>query len=253
MSRALALSRISSTTTASLLSSTVGRALFESSRVDENVSQQFNAVKYMSSDVPEKSPVASACACLERLPVLMPEMPQWEKEYRDWQEEFNSKTFKTLPSKLTEGAKSEGSEESSSTWEPAPRETLADTTGDRKSLRRRLDQRLFLLVKKNGQWGFLNSVIGDDDTSRSAAERALAEGTGGAYQHYFIGNTPAAHTSSGDDNDGEKRMLFYHRCQLIQGAPVLASPDVEDHAWVAPDEFSDYLAEEDAHVLKTMA
>lgn len=251
MSRALAYSRIPSTATASLLSSTVGRVLFDSSRVDENDSQQYYTmnVKYMSSDVPEKSPIASACACLERLPVLMPEMPQWEKEYRDWQEEFNAKTFKTLPSKLTEGAKSEGSEESSSTWEPAPRETLADTAGDRKSLRRRLDQRLFLMVKSNGKWGFLNSTIGDDDTSRSAAERALSEGTGGSYQHYFIGNTPAAHTCSGSEN----KMYFYHRCQLIQGAPVLASPEVEDHAWVAPDEFSDYLAEEDAQVLKTMA
>lgn len=202
--------------------------------------------RYMSS---EKSPMAVACALLERLPVVMPDMPPWEKAYRDWQEDFNSKTYKTLPSKLTEGAKTEGSEESSSTWEPAPRETQADVTGDRKSLRRRLDQRLFLMVKKKGEWGFLNSAIGEEDTSRGAAERALSEGTGGSYQHYFIGNPPAAHTVSGD----EKRMLFYHRCQLIRGAPVVVSPEVEDHAWVAPDEFSEYVAEGDAQVLKTMA
>lgn len=39
-------------------------------------------------------------------------------------------------------------------WEPEPRETHADTTGDASTAWRRLDRRLVLLVKhSDGKWG----------------------------------------------------------------------------------------------------
>ena len=41
-------------------------------------------------------------------------------------------------------------------YEPAPRETEADRANDRRSLQRRLDQRLFMLVKpKGGGWALM--------------------------------------------------------------------------------------------------
>ena len=41
-------------------------------------------------------------------------------------------------------------------FEPAPRETEADKTGDQRTMHRRLDEFLFLVVQdaKTGQWGF---------------------------------------------------------------------------------------------------
>jgi large subunit ribosomal protein L46 len=194
---------------------------------------------------------ASACA-LERLPVVMPERPAWEVEYKKWQAEFHAKRYKILPAKFTDDAKAAEEEESSvkAGWKPASRETRADREGDRRTLKRRLDQRLFLLLKRRGgKWGFAQSEIQQGDTSRSAAERALKDAVGEeGYQHYFIGNGPAAHTASGTDDD-ETRLVFYHRCQLIQGLPKIQG-EYEDYAWVAPDEFGEYF--EDAAVVETL-
>ena len=190
---------------------------------------------------------ASACA-MERLPVVMPERPAWEVEYKKWQAEFHAKRYKILPPKFTDDTKAEDEESSvKAGWKPASRETRADREGDRRTLKRRLDQRLFLLLKRRGgKWGFAQSEIQQGDTSRSAAERALKDAVGEeGYQHYFVGNGPAAHTA----NDGGLQTVFYHRCQLIQGLPKIQG-EYEDYAWVAPDEFGEYF--EDAAVVETL-
>jgi large subunit ribosomal protein L46 len=207
------------------------------------------------------SEIYASCVALERLPVVMPQPPAWEIEFRTWQQEFNSKSFKVLPSQFTQSGAStskDNDDDSSGrkAWAPAPLETRADKAGDTKSLRRRLDQRLFLLVQDSGTgaWGFLNSVIrdGEDVSSRSVAERAMEDvfpGKDSAW-YYFVGNAPAAHTKNGDVTQ------FYHRCQLI-GGEIDASQILQkfkDYAWVAPDEFGEYLKDdEQASVLKAMA
>lgn len=207
------------------------------------------------------SEIYASCVALERLPVVMPQPPAWELEFRTWQREFNSKSFKVLPDQFTQSgaSTSKDSEKDSSggkAWAPAPLETRADRAGDTKSLRRRLDQRLFLLVQDvdTGSWGFVNSVIrnGEDVSSRAVAERAMEDVFPGEDRawYYFVGNAPAAHTRSGDVTH------FYHRCQLIggeiDGSHVLRK--FKDYAWVAPDEFGEYLKDdEQARVLKTMA
>lgn len=87
------------------------------------------------------------------LQVITPELPEWEAEHRTWQLELHNKYNKQLPAEFTssrttyESADGEGS---SQQWQPAPRETEADATDDTKSLWRRLDKRLFLLVKTKG-------------------------------------------------------------------------------------------------------
>ena len=207
------------------------------------------------------SEIYASCVALERLPVVMPQPPAWELEFRTWQREFNSKSFKVLPDQFTQSgaSTSKDSEKDSSggkAWAPAPLETRADRAGDTKSLRRRLDQRLFLLVQDvdTGSWGFVNSVIrdGEDLSSRAVAERAMEDVFPGEDRawYYFVGNAPAAHTKSGDVTQ------FYHRCQLIggeiDGSHVLRK--FKDYAWVAPDEFGEYLKDdEQARVLQTMA
>eukprot|EP00890_Picochlorum_soloecismus_P001497 jgi/Picsp_1/2348/NSC_05811-R1_protein len=195
---------------------------------------------------------ASACA-LERLPVVMPERPAWEVEYKKWQAEFHAKRYKILSPRLTEDAKTEDEESSvKAGWKPASRETRADREGDRRTLKRRLDQRLFLLLKqRGGKWGFAQSELLQGDTSRSAAERALKNAVGEeGYQCYFIGNGPAAHTyNAGGGGASMESVVFYHRCQLIQGLPKIQD-EYEDYAWVAPDEFKEYF--EDAEVAETL-
>lgn len=83
----------------------------------------------------------------------MPEVPEWEPEYLEWKAELQNRGNKELPEDFTKGKttyEAEDGEGAAQQWQPAPRETEADVAMDTKSLRRRLDQRLFLLVKTKG-------------------------------------------------------------------------------------------------------
>ena len=83
----------------------------------------------------------------------MPEVPEWETEYLEWKAELQNRGNKELPEEFTKGKttyEAEDGEGAAQQWQPAPRETEADVAMDTKSLRRRLDQRLFLLVKTKG-------------------------------------------------------------------------------------------------------
>lgn len=84
----------------------------------------------------------------------MPEPPEWESKYKLWQIDLQNKHNKVLPDEFIQpkttyeqGETEEGSQQ----WQPAPRVTEADHAKDTKSLWRRLDRRLFLLVKTKGR------------------------------------------------------------------------------------------------------
>lgn len=84
----------------------------------------------------------------------MPEASEWETEYLTWQHKMHSREKKELPEEFTTEKmviEQEGGEGGVGRWQPAPRETEADIAMDTRSLRRKLDQRLFLLVKEKGK------------------------------------------------------------------------------------------------------
>lgn len=61
-------------------------------------------------------------------------------------------------------------------YEPALRETEADRTNDRRSLQRRLDQRLFMLVKpKGGSWSLMQRGARGGGHSRCSGPLAVVE------------------------------------------------------------------------------
>lgn len=85
--------------------------------------------------------------------LVVPEREGWELEHASWRAQWNLPYFKRLPGDLVDEKLTEETDSAaaaSNRWDPAPRETEADRTGDVKSLRRRLDQRIFLLVKRKG-------------------------------------------------------------------------------------------------------
>ncbi len=231
-----------------------------------------------SSSTSGPPPSYVACVALERLPMLAPLPPAYEEAYKGWSAEWNARRFKSLPDSfvVTEagGAGGGGDRDRDrdrdrdpdgrvggsqvAGWVAAPRETSADRAKDTRSLNRRLDARLFLLVKRGGTWGFVEGAFGDVGSSRGAAEAALAgvlgskpKGDGGdeagveveeAVVHYFVGNAPAAHTV------GEDATRFYHRCQLVQpggfdGVALMRRGGYEDYAWVTVDEMGAYLGD----------
>ena len=84
----------------------------------------------------------------------MPEPAKWESEHLAWQTEMRNKGSKELPEEFIQEKmvfEQEGGEGGLRRWQPAPRETEADLAMDTQSVRRKLDQRLFLLVKANGK------------------------------------------------------------------------------------------------------
>ena len=83
----------------------------------------------------------------------MPEEPEWELQHREWQFKLRNRQSKELPKEFTESGTAYEREGQGVTdqWTPAPRETEADAAGDTTSLRRRLDRRLFLLVRAKGK------------------------------------------------------------------------------------------------------
>lgn len=174
----------------------------------------------------------------ERLPVIIPEDPDWELEYREWQQSVRAKYMKQLPSEFIDAKESELADGAGPRYEPAPRVTEADRANDRRSLKRRLDQRLFMLVRpKGGTWSLPQQENREGETMRQTAERALAAAIDtAAVQPYFVGNAPAGHVGVDDST------LFFHRCQLIQGTPVLkGSSGYGEHVWVAKDELGEYI------------
>lgn len=83
------------------------------------------------------------------LQVVTPDDEDWVKEYSAWQESILNRYRKELPKEFQESELD--ADPAASRWQPAPRVTEADRTNDTKSLQRRLDRRLFLMLQKKGK------------------------------------------------------------------------------------------------------
>ena len=90
---------------------------------------------------------------LTKLQVVIPEDEDWEKEWDAWHDQLWTQWQKVTPAELyrqkfsTESFTGNDDEEE---WSPGPRVTEADHKNDTKSLERKLDRRLFLLLRKTG-------------------------------------------------------------------------------------------------------
>lgn len=211
----------------------------------------------MVLQVAPSTSISSACV-FERLPVVMPDFPEWELDYLQWQHEFRLRTgfYKSLPKELTdqkagpEETEEGGLREGGGGWEPSSLTTAADRSGDRRTTNRRLDQRLFLLLrsKQSKRWEFPWVSLQEGESTRAGAERALKTALGtnhDSIQPYFVGNAPAAHFEQmSNDSEPKSAKLFFHRCQLIRGTiEVAAESPWNDYAWVAKDEITEFIPE----------
>ena len=163
---------------------------------------------------------------VERLPVVTPEPEAWEVEYRSWSEERRAKFLRTLPNDLVDpkGEFEELVDPEESQFSPASRETPADVSGDARTLKRKLDQFLFLVVRDAATktWGFPRLVNPEDGatTMRATAKAAMDACVGDSIETFLVGNAPAGHwpepTTPGAAG-GEGGTNFYHRAQWLEG------------------------------------
>lgn len=137
---------------------------------------------------------------------------------------------------------------------PAPRVTEADLNNDQKSLERKLDQTLLLVVKQklgnDHRWILPQGVRVEGETLRQTAERVLKEACGNKLKVQFMGNAPVGYYKykypkvvRGNGICGAK--VFFFKAQVLKGdicrETVLNNENVEDFLWLTRSELSGML------------
>ncbi|KAI4221539.1 MAG: hypothetical protein L6R36_006831 [Xanthoria steineri] len=148
---------------------------------------------------------------------------------------------------------------------PMPRTTEADRVGDTKSLDRRLQRTLYLVVKegKEGKWWFPNDVLVGKESLHTAAERIIVQAGGMNMNTWVVGNIPLGHyihnygaTSKNQDKSEELRgeKYFFMKGRIMAGQANLADNKLglTDFQWLAKDEIQKTLAPRDWNGVKNI-
>jgi large subunit ribosomal protein L46 len=164
-------------------------------------------------------------------------------------------------------------------FKPASRITEADEKNDRRSMERRLQDSLFLIVKRNRtdhSWQFpqgklldlppmetttptssTTTVEANSETLRAAAERVLTRAVGKT-KKWFVGNAPIGHFQYAYPLSVQQKRhhygakVFYYRAQWLAGNIKLNTKLYTDYAWIARDEVHEYFDTETANYLKVL-
>ena len=208
---------------------------------------------------------------MERVPRLTPLPLEWKKEKKEFQERVQAQKLKTKKLKPIKGFMEviddlfteNGVHERS-------RMTRADKERNYKSLHRKMDRRLYFVVKvkrdasialppsstptkylksKNPtkpmkeegyQWTFPTVRWQEGERLRDTCERAHTELTP-KFDLYFLSNAPDAHVAN--TNEGKVKKFFYYRGYHLEGTPDLAGEAVE-YAWLTKEELKEVVDEE---------
>eukprot|EP00210_Caulerpa_lentillifera_P001088 g1049.t1 len=188
-----------------------------------------------------------AASVVARAPLIKPLPEDWELEYQSWAEGIRSRKQQEVPKSWRREKRSvideEDGDQSALQWQPNPRTTQADKTGDVKSLMRLLDRYLYFVVKsRTGIWSFPSTLNNEGETIRQTGERALTECVV-ASDVFFIANWPIAHHKV--ENEGvDSRLEFYMKAQILSGKLEL-KPDsgYTDYVWISKSEMGDYFTD----------
>lgn len=199
---------------------------------------------------------------LERLPVVTPDVPQWDEDYQMLKAELSRYddiaypkelgfpdpidreilTRQELLSMLPEG------------FTPAPRETEADANGFIQTLDRQLKTRVYLSVRPNDETGWTLPItdVGVGETFLEAAKRLNHEISGENLSINCYSNCPMVvdmleysddMMKSNDGLFGEK--IFYMRVQYDDGeVDVKKMKKMSDWGWLGRDEIQDRVKAE---------
>ncbi len=179
-----------------------------------------------------KGKVFAGCL-LYRREYLNKPPPAFRREYEEWRESRRAASgfYREEPEMFVNppGGATDDSEAKAMRVEQ-PLETSADASGDRQTIARRLDERLFLILRDrdSGRWHFPLAEHKAGESIRQTGERALkaaVDASPGGGSAYFIGNGPCGvlRTSLAPPlRDGEDK-VFLMLAELIEGQPAGAS------------------------------
>jgi hypothetical protein len=153
-------------------------------------------------------------------------------------------------------------------YTPAPIETEADASGDRRSINRALRERLYFVMKRNAKTSFYQFpqtlVVSDVVTMREYAELALKSALppSVALNAFFISNSPAAHLAHEYGPAYQAKTgyfgvkVFFYRAQLVSGggddvAAALKGSSA-DYAWARAAELPELLSTETYEAIRPL-
>eukprot|EP00980_Cylindrotheca_fusiformis_P001291 scaffold333_cov133-Cylindrotheca_fusiformis.AAC.17 len=162
---------------------------------------------------------------LERLPVVMPDIPKWEKDFEELQT-YLRQFGKVYPRELvpertapTIVSDDELLAQLPPNFRPAPRETEADKSGAVNTLDRKLKSRAyFLLEEEKDSWKFPKSFVADGECLIDTAKRIVKEQVGSDLDVYYPSNSPiAVQLETRNDSEHFGTKVFYMRVQHDEG------------------------------------
>ncbi|GAA6030717.1 hypothetical protein JCM8097_006286 [Rhodosporidiobolus ruineniae] len=236
---------------------------------------------------PESAPASAspyrvvAAALLSRPPLVLPPLSPLERSYYAYQRRIHRALSKPLETSTswffkkgsaaakafaafdkraekedTGAVKSEereyemAREEVEGSKEALPRETEADRTGDVKSLERRADRTLYLLLKKKRDqhaWQFPQGAVEANESLVSAAQRELLEEVGNNVDVWPVGKVPAGAMEYQFPKEHVKKFpgkeaarVFFMPMRMIRGQAVPNQKEgIVDFAWLTKEEVKD--------------
>lgn len=134
--------------------------------------------------------------------------------------------------------------------------TEDDVANNRKSLYRKLTNRLYLIVRKPREkhaWQFPQGgyEIVDGNELKKTAQRELKEECGKRLRVRYVGNCPMGHYCYPIENElrakydhYDRTKVFFFKALYISGTVTLNSSELVDYLWVTKQEMKEYFSPE---------
>ncbi|KAL4225955.1 hypothetical protein ACF0H5_013943 [Mactra antiquata] len=238
--------------------------------------RQLNSVSKTQLEQEKKWQLHGA-VLLQRNPIVSMEMNPFEVKYQDYLDEVETDKSlysdhelydarvrkKSLEKQEAEKTKKKSKEdvlltaaELEDAWRKereqfqlTDRTTDADKNNDSTSLDRKLEKRLFLIVKQKWSpdgktyWSFPHIQRQGEESMRETAERALRTYCGEGIKAQFLGNAPVTYEKyklpEGHEEYGVK--LFFFKADYQSGEVVHSTKQIVDHKWVTIEEMAEYF------------
>ncbi|KAI9506628.1 hypothetical protein BX070DRAFT_218231 [Coemansia spiralis] len=139
----------------------------------------------------------------------------------------------------TVGGESGEAKEINKAVEIHPRVTKADESGDVKSLERKLDRTLYLLVKDSkGQWVFPQGALEGEEVLHDAARRNLKDICGKDMSVWTVGYGPVGHHEASDHT------TFFIKGHILGGQAKPNNTLASDFKWATKEEIESAVSSE---------
>ncbi|KZT56500.1 hypothetical protein CALCODRAFT_518057 [Calocera cornea HHB12733] len=123
----------------------------------------------------------------------------------------------------------------------------ADRTGDVRSLNRKGDRSLYLLLKtaRESRWRFPQGQALKGEALHKAAERDLIQECGRNMHFWIVGRQPVGVFQREGPIKGEGDKVFFFKGHIMAGQAVGSTENIQDFAWLTMEEIGERLEQSD--------